>query len=74
LGYNEVTDRHTEGHHLVRIDPSADHSYWNVTGPDDLCTDCDFPFAYSRDMIGSIQYSRSSDTSARNRPRPGTRR
>ena len=52
LGYDTVKDKHTEGHHLVRIDPTARNNYWNETGPDDLCPDCDFPFAYTRDMTG----------------------
>jgi hypothetical protein len=52
LGYDTVKDKHTEGHHLIGIDPTASNNYWNETGPDDLCPDCDFPFAYTRDMTG----------------------
>ena len=52
LSHDTVTDRHTPGHHLVRIDSTAPHSFWNVTGTDHLCTHCDFIFAFTRDMIG----------------------
>jgi hypothetical protein len=54
LSHDTVTDRHTAGHHLVRIDSTAPHSYWNATGADDMVPDRDFPFAYSRDMTGVL--------------------
>jgi hypothetical protein len=44
----------TKGHHDLSIKPKEPRSYWDSTGPDDLCADCDFPFAYSRDMTGVI--------------------
>src|SRR5687768_2791591 len=29
LGYDQTQDKHTEGHHLIRIDPTSSNSYWN---------------------------------------------
>lgn len=46
----------TKGHHEVRMNRKALRSSWDMTGPDDMVPDRDFPFAYSRDMTGVWDY------------------
>jgi hypothetical protein len=44
--------RSTDGYHMVEVDPTRDRSLWEATGPDDMIPSADFPFAYTRDMVG----------------------